>query len=1166
MPPAYLQDVQSAQELLQGINTMQMQAGIMPGGMPVGGAPPIMAPTPGQMSSNISMQFQQQQQSLMAMTPPPAYGMGVTPVARPAPFDNAMMMPGVGLPPPQFGSGRMMHRQQAQRNTNSGISAISSGVDFATGVGADLALGAVGMAVGGPLGAAALPLAWNMFGGSNALSNTVGAPLKNVMQQRERAMQLQNSSIGFVRGGPDMSSSGAGLSMGASMQLQSNLMNMADSKGFQSETGGRFNRQDMMKITKMAGDMGMLAQSQSVDEISRNMRTVSKALANFMKVAGEPDVQEAMKSMGKFRSMGMTVDQGSQATRNARAFARMAGTDTQTMIQMGQQGAAAFQGVGLSAASGQNAGMAAQGMAAQAAGLMDPRRLAMAGGQQGIASAFTQAASGSATMDALLPAMLTRSNGQLSIDREKIQQLMSGRFDITQLTQMGARNVRQLGGREALMELSTRRRELQDEASASMGGMGSVLLPAMHAKAIMSQVPGMSLGGAFRTMGMGEQQARTMEQTLQDPRFYQRMRDQRRAEMRSQRGEIAEQRGETRQNARWQATRGLSNAWEGGSRTLGNAWNTYVREEFGEEDDIEEERLAQGGGNLIRVARQARTQTAVQRAQLRDRMRTREGRQTLLDRMSRTGSQAMRASREAEAEAEDGGLHTWSKHIIGPGGFGLSAAGRGGEYRRDTIERNAGLGTQISSFFGAGPDRAERETIGRNQVEMGRLFTANQDITRSERKRNREGLRQNMSGVLTGNSDERRSQMRGMLSTAAAAINKALEGNVAGGINIGQGARSKEALKAAVRTSMQGQGFTSSQINSALANDQFIEQAVDVGRRTRTDEQQTAVDNIVEGAGALNEGARIADVDAVRQEGEDARKSALSAIGVDVDDYFSNSTTSERRRLVDIMGGEGDVGDAQRKLMAAAAMERAAKESGDEDMARQAMALRESVRDQYSDEVYEEADRVVGDLSDISTSVATDIAENFKGKDDAEIEAALSAGKEGAIGGQVSILKEGARNLLGDEGAQAFVDAESNAGKLRALREHLRKGGDIQGLSEEDKAKIMDGDYDVTEILSKMEQSASEGAEIGAGGGLGSALGRAADGEYMSALGALGDAFTGAFSDESDDAASPAASGRFGEAVGTFSEASKLLLDAAKEMNTRRGVVDIAALVNEGRN
>jgi len=734
-----LQTQMALQSLLRGLNTMQMQSGLTPGGVPIPQAP-MMQPHqmfqpmhPAQFSSQLRMDFMQHQQMAQMISPMPMGSM--TPVGR-----TSMFMP--NMPSQQWGDPAMAAHSRAVLGMNNqmGMAQAGMGLGFR-------AAGMLGsMATAGPLG-----MYQYENSGMGQSFQAAGMNLFNpLIAQRAQALQLQRQSMSFVHGGSDLGAMGMGLSMTASQRLNTGLMGMADSRGFQHATGGMFNRQDVMRITQLSGQFGMLDQSQTADQIKQQVGRISRSLSNFMRIAEQPDLQEAMRMMGQMRSLGMNITETTTAARNARMFARMAGTDTGTIMQQGMQGAGVFQQAGLSGASGMMAGMAAGGMSASLASLMDPRRLSMAGGAGGIAQTLMGGAAQAGISDPILASMLTRRGGHLAIDREALMSMARGDSSIQQLMQSGAGRVRALGGREVLMEMATRRRELQDQAQGMMGGTLSTLMPLIQASAIMRGTPGMTMGGALRTLGMGEQQARTYEQMSQDPRFWENMRRQQRQEMAEQRREVQEQRDEAAQAA---GTGGFARSARRHLDSLNdrftNATGAAERYLFGAGQDVEE---AAGGDGVIRADTGVSYGSETGRRALRSRLRTRGGVSSYYQQLRglRPDTDATIAAEDAEARGQSGLRRgramallsgnigtaladTAYTNLMGPSGF--SGTGPRGEFLRETVEAQGSLTSRALATMGLGPDltRAQVEARARDIQQVGRIFEHGQAASARER-------------------------------------------------------------------------------------------------------------------------------------------------------------------------------------------------------------------------------------------------------------------------------------------------------------------------------------------------------------------------------------------------------------------------------------------------
>jgi hypothetical protein len=301
--------------------------------------------------------------------------------------------------------------------------------------------------------------------------------IEPMVRTRAFGNQLEAMSRQFVTSGSDLHPLGRGLAQRPAIELAGRMQKMTENAEM-----GEFNMRDVMKITGMAAQGGMLDMAQSGPQIAGQVRNVARALQNFMKIVEEPDVQRAMQMMSNMRAMGFTVPETQIAARNAQQFARMAGVSTQGLMETaGAQGAMVFQQQGLTGGLGMTAGMGAAGMAraAIAGGAYTPAQLALAGGQQGLTQTLTESSAANLNVRFPMMAALTRNEqGQLTIDQGRLGQIMSGKVGLSDQAAMASSNVQRLaemGGKSpeyVLSEISSRTRELQDEMGRRLGPMG----------------------------------------------------------------------------------------------------------------------------------------------------------------------------------------------------------------------------------------------------------------------------------------------------------------------------------------------------------------------------------------------------------------------------------------------------------------------------------------------------------------------------------------------------------------------------------------------------------------------------------------------------------------------------------------------------------------------
>lgn len=368
------------------------------------------------------------------------------------------------------------------------------------------ALGFFGGGVAGALGAEPL-----------GLTRVGEAAIDPMVRQRAYGQQLEEMTRQFVVTGPQLHPLGRGLTQRAAVQTAGQMQKMVEG-GEMSE----FNMRDVMRITNIAGQRGMMDMAQSGEQISGQVRNIARAVRQFMMIVESPDVQQAMQSMASMRAMGLSVPETMVAARNAQLFSRMAGTTPQALMETaGRHGGMMFQQAGLTAGLGAQAGMGAYGMArqAEAVGTYTPQQLALAGGRQGLAQTMMEGQAAMLNMRYPLMSMLTRgAKGELTIDQERMEDVQSGRASLSQQASGAATNISrlaQMGGvsqERVISEFTSRQRELADEMGRRLGPMGMQMMLIRQGMNVQREFGGnIGLGSALQQLGMGAQQARDLE-------------------------------------------------------------------------------------------------------------------------------------------------------------------------------------------------------------------------------------------------------------------------------------------------------------------------------------------------------------------------------------------------------------------------------------------------------------------------------------------------------------------------------------------------------------------------------------------------------------------------------------------------------------------------------
>jgi len=480
---------QQYQQNMVGINAQHVpafsaQAMGMMGGMGSGFAPGML-PHPAMMTApgmGIYRPFPQPQ------------GPTVSPFPQMPMFQHPLAaMP----PPPQFQTpmelSNNMAIQAGQRRTAAmfatpGVAARGAAdVGFGyMGAGVGAALGArfgpMGAAIGGTLGMAAGAFGSEHFG-LGATAQHIADRMNPFRTMAIRGQQMQAASQDWVTGGMDMNMMGGrGLSGRGATHLGRMLEDTAYSSRFRRETGGAFSAQDLTKITNVAGQQGLLQDSQSVDQIHDRVKGIAKSLVSFMKIANEPNVVEALKSMGRARAMGMSIGETVEMAHEARMYSKMTGQSVSGLMSgAGMQGAMLYQQQGLSAGLGMRMGMGgmAAATAAVGAGAYSPQRLAMLGGTQGVAQREMEMNAAFLKQPMMAMALSTMGKGgSFGVDASATRAMMSGTMDVHQMATRGVDNllgaVRKQGiGAIAMQEMQST--ELQDTIGRIMGPGGTAM-------------------------------------------------------------------------------------------------------------------------------------------------------------------------------------------------------------------------------------------------------------------------------------------------------------------------------------------------------------------------------------------------------------------------------------------------------------------------------------------------------------------------------------------------------------------------------------------------------------------------------------------------------------------------------------------------------------------
>lgn len=534
---------------------------------------------------------------------PPAPGMSMFSSMQRIPSQFNPFAPAIGAPhfsTPALQQLQVMNAYQAQ-----GAGMIAGAMEGGLGMAGSIGGAALGTALLGPLGGLVGGWAGGKIGG--ALSGMMVGP---GMADAVRGRQIQNMSAPWMVSGPNLNPfTGQGMERQAARETAFGLRHLQRDYDF-GRTG--FNTQDVMRLTQLASDQGLLQTAQHPEEIVRKMRDVAKSVKALVQITGDPDVRNAIASLGEMRRLGFEGLGGQAgAVANRAAFARMAGVSQAAMHeQFGMPGAMMAQGLGLAGSTGYMAGMVGAGTAnvAVSGGAFSDLQLARAGGRQGVAQTNMMAQLGAANQDIYMAAALRRNAaGELDVDMGAYRRAQ--RMSTSEVAGEAARRMNEIGP-QGIFELSTRRQEFKDRLQRGMSPMEQQLNVLRQAAGLQRDVGGgMTMGAALRTMigstpggqGMGEeereQMARTLELQYESGGFWNGLEQQ----LRVQKRDAQDRRRALREQYRTPGAlsrlgRGIRNNLGGASDLLSSPFTALMERA----DRVEEDRMAYDRGEQVR--------------------------------------------------------------------------------------------------------------------------------------------------------------------------------------------------------------------------------------------------------------------------------------------------------------------------------------------------------------------------------------------------------------------------------------------------------------------------------------------------------------------------------------------------------------------------------------
>jgi len=166
-----------------------------------------------------------------------------------------------------------------------GMAAQAATIGVGTYAGARLGgamFGGRGALVGGILGGVGTA----MSGLATGARNMVTGMMRPRMETHLMGAALQRSSRDWVVSGPQLHETGQGLSRNAALDLAGQIKDLAGESRFQEQTGGMFNREDLVRITQSAGQAGLMDMAQSVPQTQPTLPVDIPALGGLVVVRG----------------------------------------------------------------------------------------------------------------------------------------------------------------------------------------------------------------------------------------------------------------------------------------------------------------------------------------------------------------------------------------------------------------------------------------------------------------------------------------------------------------------------------------------------------------------------------------------------------------------------------------------------------------------------------------------------------------------------------------------------------------------------------------------------------------------------------------------------------------------------------------------------------------
>ena len=429
------------------------------------------------------------------------------------------------MPPPVFSlmsDMRMRHEADFARRMNVMDYAAMQGMarTMVAGAGAWVG-GGLGALAGAPFGAAAFganvgSVMGTFAGSSDTINSSLAWLLEPSLRRSAHGMRLREASESFMTMGGGLDVTGRGMSPTAAARM---------TRGLHSLSNDRFNETDVVNLTQLASESGILSMAQSGTQVIDSMKNVLVAVGSIAKMTGDPDVKNALRTIADMRNFGLSTPETMMLMQNSRAWARMAGTSVNTLLsQGGGVGAAIAQGAGLTAGTGVGLGAGNMGLAQAmiGSGATSVQQLSLLGGASGLQQQLTEA--GVAAMTGNFGRMLLGSvvergaNGQLRISNDRLNVLMSS-------PSLGLRDIARAAGANTTPDiaqmLEQQSPELLDSLTRRLGSTGIMSLLNTVSRSNQSQFGLANQAGGLQMLGINPTLAGAMSRAFNNPQFIQ---------------------------------------------------------------------------------------------------------------------------------------------------------------------------------------------------------------------------------------------------------------------------------------------------------------------------------------------------------------------------------------------------------------------------------------------------------------------------------------------------------------------------------------------------------------------------------------------------------------------------------------------------------------------